>query len=74
MTGHFGAAWTAAHISDAVLVGPANMGSPSVYGAYANGPSACARHVFGGVNMAFRCPFHGVSGPSNGLFKAFLSC
>lgn len=25
-----------------MLVGPANMGSPSVYGAYANGPSALA--------------------------------
>ncbi|CAK9097594.1 Phospholipid:diacylglycerol acyltransferase (PDAT) (Pombe LRO1 homolog 1) (Triacylglycerol synthase) (TAG synthase) [Durusdinium trenchii] len=39
MMGVLGAAWTQAHISDVILVGPATMGSPSVFAAYANGPS-----------------------------------
>ena len=32
--GFFGPQWTAAHISDLVLVGPATMGSPTVFGSY----------------------------------------
>ena len=39
MMGFLGPAWTQAHVSDVVLVGPATMGSPSVFAAYANGPS-----------------------------------
>eukprot|EP00931_Biecheleriopsis_adriatica_P078614 TRINITY_DN5203_c3_g1_i1.p1 TRINITY_DN5203_c3_g1~~TRINITY_DN5203_c3_g1_i1.p1 ORF type:complete len:492 (-),score=110.61 TRINITY_DN5203_c3_g1_i1:68-1519(-) len=33
------AKWTQEHVCDAVLVGPATMGSPSIFAAYANGPS-----------------------------------
>lgn len=39
MLGLLGPQWTKANVSDLVLVGPATMGSPSVFGAYANGPS-----------------------------------
>ncbi|CAK9072742.1 Phospholipase A2 group XV (1-O-acylceramide synthase) (ACS) (LCAT-like lysophospholipase) (LLPL) (Lysophospholipase 3) (Lysosomal phospholipase A and acyltransferase) (Lysosomal phospholipase A2) (LPLA2) [Durusdinium trenchii] len=39
MMGFLGPAWTQAHVSDVVLMGPATMGSPSVFAAYANGPS-----------------------------------
>ncbi|CAE7437919.1 unnamed protein product [Symbiodinium natans] len=39
MLSYFGPMWTEANVSDAVLVGPANMGSPCALAAYANGPS-----------------------------------
>lgn len=39
MMGFLGDQWTKAHISDVVLVGPATMGSPTVFAGYANGPS-----------------------------------
>ncbi|CAE7562415.1 plh1, partial [Symbiodinium necroappetens] len=42
MLGVLGEQWTEGHVSDTVLVGPANMGSPSVFAAYANGPSQVA--------------------------------
>ncbi|CAE7351883.1 plh1 [Symbiodinium natans] len=42
MLGVKGPNWTEKHVSDTVLVGPANMGSPSVFAAYANGPSQVA--------------------------------
>jgi len=42
MLGYLGQRWTEGNVSDLVLVGPANMGSPSSLGAYANGPSTVA--------------------------------
>jgi len=40
--GALGKAWTQTYVDDLVLVGPAPMGSPSMFAAYANGPSSIA--------------------------------